>query len=125
MHRPYQSAIVAAVVLSGAAAALLYFAARVPAWAALLLAVNTATFAMYAWDKRAAGRGSARTPEAVLHVLALLGGSPAALAGQQLLRHKTRKAAFQFVFWLIVAAQVAAILLAWRAGFLPLRNTAA
>lgn len=78
---------------------------------------------MYALDKRAAGRGSARTPEVVLHVLALLGGSPAALIGQQLLRHKTRKVAFQVAFWLIVAVQVAALVLAWRAGYLPITNT--
>lgn len=83
---------------------------------AYLAGVNLTTFGAYVYDKSAAGAVGAmaqwRVPEAVLHVLALAGGSPAALAGQQVLRHKTRKRPFQVWFWIIVAAQVAAAV-AW------------
>ncbi len=39
----------------------------------------------------------------------LAGGWPGALLGQALFRHKHRKAAFQWVFWLCVLANVASI----------------
>lgn len=75
----------------------------------VLAAVNAATFLLYAWDKASAVRRGRRIPEAVLHLLALLGGSPAALLGQLLFRHKTRKASFQLRFWGIVLLQAALI----------------
>jgi uncharacterized membrane protein YsdA (DUF1294 family) len=34
--------------------------------------------------------------------LALIGGWPGALIAQQVLRHKSRKNAFQFMFWMTV-----------------------
>ncbi|AHL75750.1 cold-shock protein [Stutzerimonas stutzeri] len=61
-------------------------------------------FGLYWHDKRSAIRRDWRTPEARLHLVALLGGWPGALLAQQLLRHKTRKLSFQLVFWLIVMA---------------------
>lgn len=67
------------------------------------------TFGCYASDKSAAQRGAWRIPESTLQLLALLGGWPGALAAQQLLRHKTRKLAFQLMFWLAVAANLAAL----------------
>lgn len=67
------------------------------------------TFGCYASDKSAAQRGAWRIPESTLQLLALLGGWPGALAAQQLLRHKTRKLAFQLLFWLAVAANLAAL----------------
>ncbi|UGB07851.1 DUF1294 domain-containing protein [Stenotrophomonas maltophilia] len=42
-------------------------------------------------------------------MLAFAGGWPGALLGQALFRHKHRKAAFQWVFWLCVLANVASI----------------
>lgn len=60
------------------------------------------TFVMYALDKSAAGSGRRRTPENTLHVLSLIGGWPGALYAQQLLRHKTSKKSFRFVYWLTV-----------------------
>ena len=44
---------------------------------AYLVAINLATWPVYAWDKRQAGREERRVPEAVLLGLALFGGSPA------------------------------------------------
>jgi len=68
-------------------------------------------FALYGLDKAAARRGARRIPEATLHVVALAGGWPGALAGQTAFRHKTRKQPFRGIFWCTVAANCAA--LAW------------
>lgn len=60
------------------------------------------TFLVYWKDKRAAVKGTWRTPEKTLHLLSLLGGWPGALIAQRMLRHKSRKFKFQFIFWLVV-----------------------
>jgi uncharacterized membrane protein YsdA (DUF1294 family) len=92
-------------------------------WAALLAflaAINLTTFVAYLYDKSVArGEGGRlwRIPETVLHVLALAGGTPAAFAGQKLLRHKTVKRPFRAGFWLIVVLQIAALSLwVWYRG---------
>lgn len=68
-------------------------------------------FALYAFDKAAAGAGRQRTPENTLHFIAVLGGWPGALAAQQAFRHKTAKPSFQWVFWMTVIVNLAAV--AW------------
>jgi uncharacterized membrane protein YsdA (DUF1294 family) len=74
---------------------------------AWLAAVNVVTLVYYAFDKARAGQpGASRVPEAVLHGLALIGGSLGAYSGMQLFRHKTMKGPFQVVFWAIVILQV-------------------
>jgi uncharacterized membrane protein YsdA (DUF1294 family) len=67
-------------------------------------AISLLTFAVYAFDKRRAGKDGDRTPEAFLHLLELLGGWPGAFLAQQWLRHKSAKVVYQIVFWLIVLA---------------------
>ena len=85
---------------------------RPPDWlAGLYLAASVATFIAYAIDKSAATRGTWRTPESSLHLLALAGGWPGALLAQQLLRHKSTKAEFRQVFWATVVLNVAALIL--------------
>ena len=67
-------------------------------WAAAvlyLLAFSLAAFLLFAWDKRCAVVGRRRIPERTLLMLALAGGTPGAIAGQRLLRHKTRKEPFR------------------------------
>jgi uncharacterized membrane protein YsdA (DUF1294 family) len=81
---------------------------------AYLLAINLSTFLAYACDKWASARHGLRLPERSLHLLAAFGGSPAALAAQQLFRHKTRKRTFQARFWLTITVQVL-VLFAWFA----------
>jgi uncharacterized membrane protein YsdA (DUF1294 family) len=78
-----------------------------------VLAINAMTYAAFAWDKRAAERRAWRVPERRLLMLAVFGGTPGALAGQQLLRHKTRKEPFRTSLWTIAGVQMA--LLAYAA----------
>ena len=99
-------------LLAGGGLALLAWARVLPA--AVLFGYTVAsgvTFLAYAWDKAAAERGAWRTSEDTLHGLALLGGWPGALLAQGMLRHKSRKASFQWVFWASVVLNCAA--LAW------------
>ena len=65
------------------------------------------SFIQYWQDKASAERGRWRTPENALHLVELLGGWPGALVAQQCFRHKTRKASYQLVFWVIVAVHQA------------------
>lgn len=98
--------IAAAAVASASAIALLHLASLPWIWAALA-GVNAATLLLYAYDKAVAGGRRTRVPELALHLCALLGGTPAALTGQLLFRHKTSKPSFRRVFWLIALAQAA------------------
>lgn len=86
-----------------------------------LLALNVVTYALYRWDKRAATRSLVRVPELTLHGLALVGGSPGALAGRHLgaESHKTsweNKKGFLVTSWLIMTLQVGAAAL-WLVRF--------
>jgi uncharacterized membrane protein YsdA (DUF1294 family) len=81
---------------------------------AWLIGVNAVTVLLYGYDKRQAIVGRSRVPEAGLHMAALLGGSPGALFGQGLFRHKTQKLRFRMVFAAIVLVQMVAIYGYWR-----------
>jgi len=103
-------ALVAAFALLAIFAASL--AGRLPRGVALAsLGLSVAAFARYAVDKRRAVRSEQRIPENELHLLALCGGWPGALAAQHLLRHKNRKASFQATFWATVLLNVGAMVL--------------
>jgi uncharacterized membrane protein YsdA (DUF1294 family) len=80
--------------------------------AAYLVAVNALTFAMFALDKAWARRGGWRVAEATLLNLAFAGGSPAAVAAQQLLRHKTRKEPFRTRLFVICGVQAVTVIAA-------------
>ena len=81
---------------------------RVPGWVAALYAGASVVCALvYAIDKSAAVAGRWRVSESTLHTLSLVGGWPGALVAQQVLRHKSNKAAFRAVFWVTVVANVA------------------
>ncbi len=62
--------------------------------AGVYLAMSLVTLAVFWKDKRAAQRGTWRTPEKTLLLLALLGGWPGAMLAMQLLRHKTKTPKF-------------------------------
>jgi uncharacterized membrane protein YsdA (DUF1294 family)/cold shock CspA family protein len=79
------------------------FSGRLPvAVLVLYLVASVVAFLAYAFDKSAALRDQWRTQESTLHLFALLGGWPGALAAQRLLRHKSAKASFQAAFWVTV-----------------------
>ena len=74
------------------------------------LVTSALSYAMYAMDKSAAKSGAWRTQESTLHGLSLIGGWPGALIAQQVLRHKSRKEEFRFVFWLTVVINISVFL---------------
>lgn len=77
-------------------------------WMLYLALINGLTFFLYWHDKRSSQqRGVRRVPEATLLLAGLLGGTPAALVAQRLLRHKTRKTSFQLKFWAMSLLQLA------------------
>jgi len=110
MNRPTRVFGLLGLAMAGAAGFAAWRIGLEPLWA-YLLAVSVATFVLFGLDKGRARRSRGRIPEAVLHLAAAIGGSAGALAGMLVFRHKTRKTRFQAVFWLIVAAQIAAIAL--------------
>mgnify|MGYP000283015417 CR=1 FL=1 len=65
--------------------------------------------AAFGWDKWKAGRDGRRIPEKTLLILALVGGWPGAIAGQQWFRHKTIKPVFRSILVAIAALHVAAV----------------
>ncbi|KGM32378.1 DUF1294 domain-containing protein [Inquilinus limosus] len=79
------------------------------ALALYLLAASVAAFALFAWDKGCAVAGRRRIPERTLLTVAAIGGMPGAIAGQRLLRHKTRKEPFRTRLLWIAGAQLALV----------------
>ncbi|WP_305072598.1 cold shock and DUF1294 domain-containing protein [Propionivibrio sp.] len=77
----------------------------------LYLVGSAVAFLAYALDKSAAKNDQWRTKESTLHLFALVGGWPGALAAQRLLRHKSKKQSFQTVFWATVVLNCG--VLAW------------
>lgn len=80
--------------------------------------LSVMAFAAFGFDKYRAQAEGRRIPENTLHLLALLGGWPGGLVGQQLFRHKTQKLSFRVVFWLCIAMNVAVVAAVgwWVAG---------
>ena len=68
----------------------------------IYLILGIFTFMTYAIDKNAAQKNMWRTKEITLHALSLMGGWLGALLAQQKLRHKSKKEAFQTVYWITV-----------------------
>jgi uncharacterized membrane protein YsdA (DUF1294 family)/cold shock CspA family protein len=86
------------IVLAGLA-----IAGKLPfALPGLYLIASAVVFLVYVLDKSAARNDQRRIPENTLHVLALVGGWPGALAAQRLIRHKSKKRSFQLLFWTTV-----------------------
>ena len=80
-----------------------------------LAVVNLAAFALMGVDKRRAKRGAWRIPERTLFLPAILGGSPGAILGMQMFRHKTRHRQFAVGIPLILLVQlVIVVLLIWE-----------
>ncbi len=61
------------------------------------VSINALTFGLYGFDKSQAQRNGRRTPEIVLHTVALLGGFLGGWLGRWMFRHKTRKGIFTLI----------------------------
>lgn len=72
--------------------------------------MNAASYWFYSQDKEAATLGHRRVPENTLHLLAVLGGWPAAWLAQQKLRHKTQKQPFRRIYFCTIALNMLLIL---------------
>jgi len=75
-----------------------------------LFAINLLAFVLYWHDKRSAIYHARRTPEYVLLLSGFFGGTLGAFLAQRILRHKNRKASFQFKFWLLTLLQIGLII---------------
>jgi uncharacterized membrane protein YsdA (DUF1294 family) len=78
-----------------------------------LLVMGGFTAGLFAFDKYAAIRQWRRVPEKILLSAALLGGAVFALFTMHIVRHKTRKAWFYSLVFIMALAQLALVLI-WR-----------
>ena len=78
---------------------------------AYLLFVNICAVVLYGWDKFCARQGWRRTPEKVLLLLALFGGTIGAMAAMAIFRHKTRHLKFRYGVPVIFILQIAGLVL--------------
>ena len=76
-----------------------------------LVAINVVTFLLYGIDKFKAKRSRWRIPESVLLGLAVVGGSIGAWLGMMVWRHKTQHNKFKYGIPLILAIQIAILIL--------------
>ena len=76
----------------------------------LIFMMNIASYWFYSQDKEAARLGNRRVPENTLHILAFLGGWPAAWYAQQKLRHKTQKQPFRKIYFCTIFLNILLIL---------------
>jgi uncharacterized membrane protein YsdA (DUF1294 family) len=58
-------------------------------YAVWVAALTITTFCMYGLDKLLSKIGDVRTPELILHLLAVLGGFPGGWLGRAIFKHKT------------------------------------
>ena len=81
-------------------------------WIVIFIATANATaFVLFMLDKHLAEERMRRVPESTLLLVALVGGSVGAIAGQQYWRHKTRKEPFRTMLFSVPVIQV--VLLGW------------
>lgn len=90
---------------------------------AIYAGLSILTYLVYAADKSAAEKGTWRTQESTLHLFALAGGWPGALIAQQMLRHKSKKESFRFVFWVTVVVNCGVFIWLFSTSGSALLNT--
>ena len=109
INKPKKYFLVLAVILIAILSSIITYLVKGNLLYAYITSINLITLLFYGYDKYQARTNGFRIPETVLHLLALTGGSPGALLGQILFRHKTRKLKFLFVFIMIVIIQIVLI----------------
>ena len=78
---------------------------------AIALILNASAFVLFMFDKHCAEERLRRAPESTPLLVALVGGSAGAIAGQQYWRHKMQKEPFRTMLFSIAGLHV--LLLAW------------
>jgi len=89
----------------------------------LSLLASLLSLLLYKKDKTAAIRGTWRTRERTLHIIALCGGWPGALLAQRVFRHKTKDQPFRILFWCTVALHLIFAVSILYLAFLATRPT--
>lgn len=74
-----------------------------------LAIVNLLTYLAFWHDKRISMYGGWRIPEKSLLLMALFGGSPAAICASKILRHKTKKQPFKGLLYFTILVQIVCI----------------
>ena len=77
----------------------------------MIIAMNLVTFILFAWDKFVSGRKGWRVPESTLLLLSFLLGAFGAFGAMYLFRHKTQKLKFTVSIPIMMARQVAFIIM--------------
>lgn len=80
-------------------------------WVLFYTAINGIAFILYGWDKFCAVRHWWRVSEAILLLLAALGGSIGAWLAMQLFRHKTRHLKFRWGIPMLILLHGAGLIL--------------
>ena len=106
--------ILAILLLLGIMAVCWYF--KVNLIVAYFISISVITIFFYGYDKNRAVRNQGRVPEIVLHLLALVGGSPGALIGQIIFSHKTKKWKLSVVYAFIVVLQIIGVVAYMKYG---------
>jgi uncharacterized membrane protein YsdA (DUF1294 family) len=77
-----------------------------------LLCANIVALTIWTYDKASAKSKKWRVPEAALHIMSLLGATPAAFIGMKFMRHKTMKLHFAILYSVLFLLQIA-LLITW------------
>jgi len=106
------------IVLVGYFYPFIYNNSNWPPYVVWVAALSVTTSIMYGLDKALSKIGKVRTPELILHILAILGGFPGGWLGMVLFHHKTniRK---HLDIWAILALSTighAALIRYWFSG---------
>jgi len=82
-----------------------------------VVALSGGTLAVYGLDKLLSKVGGLRAPEDLLHLLALLGGSPGGWAGMVIFKHKTNYREHPFIWLYLVLGTLGHAALAYYLFF--------
>lgn len=77
-----------------------------------LLCANLVALGLWSYDKISAKRQGWRVPEAALHIMSVLGATPAAFIGMKFMRHKNLKMHFVILYSILFLLQIA-LLITW------------
>ncbi len=83
-----------------------------PVLGSWLLSANVVAFCLWSYDKISAKRKGWRVPEAALHIMSVLGATPAAFIGMKFMRHKSMKLHFAILYSVLFLLQIA-LLITW------------